>query len=162
MFDAEVTGLRRLNNSGGGGSDNSPSSHPQLELSMRKRTSPGGNSATGLASSSVDDVTDTKVLCKYVIAADGAGSSTREAAGIGLSGKRQLGSLVNIHFRCKGLGQLLVRDKRLPGNRTGQQRPGMLYFVYNEVGREVVSRGREFELPEGMRTFSYFFGCCFL
>lgn len=89
----------------------------------------------GSAPTSDEDVSGTKVVCKYVIAADGAGSSVREAAGISLSGRRQLGNLVNIHFRCKGLGQLLRGDRRLQGNKRGQQRPGMLYFVYNEVGR---------------------------
>ena len=69
-------------------------------------------------------VTPDAIACDYVIAADGAGSSVRAAAGMGLTGRRELGHLVNIHFRCRGLGHLL---------RAKGQRPGMLYFVYNEV-----------------------------
>lgn len=64
------------------------------------------------------------MTCDYVVAADGAGSRVRAAAGIGLSGKSGLGYLVNIHFRSSGLGRLLKNKRR---------RPGMLYFVYNEA-----------------------------
>lgn len=135
MFDAEVTGLRRLNNNDPDRSlcDFTPQ-QPELELSVRRGRSPDGESATGATAlgSSENDSTGTKILCKYVIAADGAGSSVREAAGIGLTGRRELGNLVNIHFRCKGLGQLLLGDKGRQG-KGRLHRPGMLYFVYNEV-----------------------------
>lgn len=106
---------------------------------MRRGRSPSGESATGAtaAGSPENDSTGTRILCKYVIAADGAGSSVREAAGIGLSGRRELGNLVNIHFRCKGLGQLLLGDKGLQG-KGKRRRPGMLYFVYNEVCKREV------------------------
>lgn len=75
----------------------------------------------------------TVVTCNYVVVADGAGSTVRTAAGIGLSGQKGLGYLVNIHFRCVGLGRLL-RD-------TGR-RAGMLYFVYNEACQRAVEGGR--------------------
>ena len=65
-----------------------------------------------------------KIGCDYVVAADGAGSTVREAAGVGLSGRRELGHLMNVHFRCKDLGRVL--------KHRGQQ-AGMLSFVYNEV-----------------------------
>lgn len=62
--------------------------------------------------------------CDYIVAADGAGSLMRGAAGVGLSGRRELGHLVNVHFRCLGLGHLM--------KKRGQQ-AGMLSFVFNEV-----------------------------
>lgn len=93
---------------------------------MKRRRSHGSASATVPA----DDVD--AIACDYVIAADGAGSSVRAAAGVELSGRRDLGHLVNVHFRCRGLGHLL---------KAKGQRPGMLYFVYNEVrGRARASR----------------------
>lgn len=74
----------------------------------------------------------TTIACDYVVAADGAGSSVRESAGFGLSGRRDLGHLVNIHFRSKGLGRLL---------RAKERRPGMLYFVYNEACERIHGGG---------------------
>ncbi|CAM9098191.1 unnamed protein product [Laminaria digitata] len=105
VFDAEATGVRRSR-------ENSLSGSPQFELLVKRGGGSGG--AT---------VTPDAIACDYVIAADGAGSSVRASAGMGLTGRRELGHLVNIHFRCKGLGHLL---------RAKGQRPGMLYFVYNE------------------------------
>lgn len=106
VFDAEVTDVRRSR-------ENGPSGSPQLELLVRH-----GGCSRGAT------VAPDAISCDYVIAADGAGSSVRAAAGMGLTGRRELGHLVNIHFRCRGLGRLL---------RAKGQRPGMLYFVYNEV-----------------------------
>lgn len=40
----------------------------------------------------------TKVRCRYLLAADGARSSTRQLLGIGLQGPGELGHNVNIHF----------------------------------------------------------------
>lgn len=145
MFDAEVTGLRRLNNVDiDHDCDSTPNTQHEMELSVGRGRSPNSSSksaagpavaATAVVGSPENDVAGAKILCKYVVAADGAGSSVREAAGIPLSGRRELGNLVNIHFRCKGLGQLLVGDKGPRGKgRRHKNRPGMLYFVYNEVG----------------------------
>lgn len=112
---------------------------------MRRGRRASGNSAAGAAEvtaalgSPENENTSAKILCKYVVAADGAGSSVREAAGIGLSGRQGLGNLVNIHFRCKGLGQLLLGGEGLRGQRR-RQGPGMLYFVYNEVWKECERR----------------------
>eukprot|EP00903_Cladosiphon_okamuranus_P019518 g17949.t1 len=155
LFDAEFIGLRRLNINNvdvdtNQDCDSTPHSHSQLdmELSVRRRRSPNRSSKSATAAATVPaaakaaaagspendiDLAGIKILCKYVIAADGAGSSVREAAGIPLSGRRELGNLVNIHFRCKGLGQLLMGGKgpRVKGKRHNH-RPGMLYFVYNE------------------------------
>lgn len=143
LFDAEVTGLRRLDDIGID-HDRSPcdsTRHSQLELSVRQGKSPNSSSvlaeaatlpSVSAAASPSNDIANNSILCKYVIAADGAGSSVREAAGIGLSGRRELGNLVNIHFRCESLGQLLLGDNGLLG-KGRRHRTGMLYFVYNEV-----------------------------
>ncbi|CAM9141189.1 unnamed protein product [Choristocarpus tenellus] len=61
-----------------------------------------------------------QISCDYLIAADGAHSIVRQHAGIDLHGHQAMSHLVNIHFTCEKLVE------RLP------DRPGMLYFVYNE------------------------------
>lgn len=128
IFDAEVTGLRRAR-------DSSQEQAPRTKIDLlvkRARSSTAsqtctnpttgsrGESILGQNASEIPGV----VTCDYAVAADGAGSVVRAAAGIGLSGKTGLGYLVNVHFRCKELGSLL-RDRG--------RRPGMLYFVYNEA-----------------------------
>jgi 2-polyprenyl-6-methoxyphenol hydroxylase-like FAD-dependent oxidoreductase len=59
--------------------------------------------------------------CKYLVAADGANSFIRRSLGIPLEGEDSMQSLVNVHFTCKGLRELLT------------PRSAMLYFVYNEA-----------------------------
>lgn len=150
MFGAEVAGLRRLDGSGTGNThghvpdeslEHQPlPSYSQLELSVRRKRRSSSNLAAEPIASDGNNTTatieSTTISCKYVVAADGAGSSVRAAAGMGLSGKRDLGHLVNIHFTCPELADLLVPDKDGNGRYKGgdtRRRPGMLYFVYNEV-----------------------------
>lgn len=104
--------------------------HPQLELLLKRR-----KNSSRIPAAAPDKDGTSSISCKYVVAADGAGSSVRAAIGIGLSGRRELGHLVNIHFRCRELGGLLL------GEGEGRQRPGMLYFVYNEVRERESERG---------------------
>lgn len=62
-----------------------------------------------------------QIDCKYLVAADGANSFIRRSLGIPLEGEDSMQSLVNVHFTCKGLRELLT------------PRSAMLYFVYNET-----------------------------
>ena len=55
----------------------------------------------------------------YVLAADGAGSSVRQAVAIPLLGSGPLQHLINVHFRAPGLAASNAVN-------------GMLYFVYNK------------------------------
>jgi 2-polyprenyl-6-methoxyphenol hydroxylase-like FAD-dependent oxidoreductase len=57
----------------------------------------------------------------YLIAADGAHSFIRQSAGISMDGTENIQQLLNVHFICPGLRQLL------------RPKPAMLYFVFNEV-----------------------------
>ena len=61
------------------------------------------------------------VNCKYLVAADGANSLVRRSLDISLKGEESMHTLMNIHFTCKGLSDLLA------------PRPAMLYFAFNEA-----------------------------
>ncbi|KAF6263709.1 FAD binding domain-containing protein [Scenedesmus sp. NREL 46B-D3] len=61
------------------------------------------------------------VRCSYLVAADGAHSGIRALLGIALQGQEALQHLMSIHFSCAALGRSLLQ----------QQRPAMLYFVFN-------------------------------
>lgn len=67
-----------------------------------------------------------EVECKFLIGADGANSTVRNALGIAMQGEEAMQHLVNVHFSCPGLRQLL------------HPRPAMLYFTFHEVGRREV------------------------
>lgn len=112
LWGVEAKGVRSQSNDGESG-------RAHLELLVRREPrsdeSPAG--ATALIKNDV-------IASDCVVAADGAGSPIRAAAGIKLAGQRDLGHLVNIHFRSKRLGQLLTAKA---------ERAGMLYFVYNEA-----------------------------
>lgn len=58
---------------------------------------------------------------KYVVAADGSNSMIRRLCNVKLSGKEQIQQLLNVHFECPGLRDLL------------KPRPAMLHFIFNEV-----------------------------
>ncbi|GER30071.1 3-(3-hydroxy-phenyl)propionate/3-hydroxycinnamicacid hydroxylase [Striga asiatica] len=58
--------------------------------------------------------------CRFVVATDGAGSTVRKLMGIGMTGEHDLQKLINVHFRSHNLGRYLM-----------DERPGMLYFVFN-------------------------------
>lgn len=61
-----------------------------------------------------------KITCDYLIAADGSNSYIRRKLGIPMIGNDSLQTLVNVHFKCKGLDRFL------------KPRPAMLYFSFNE------------------------------
>ena len=69
------------------------------------------------------------LTCDYLVAADGASSLVRKALGIRLDGLEAMHTLMNIHFKCKGLRSQLQTP-----------RPAMLYFVFNEVGSVIWGR----------------------
>lgn len=60
------------------------------------------------------------IQCGFLIGADGAGSTVRKLAGIELRGERDLQNLVSVHFLSRELGHYLLN-----------QRPGMLFFIFN-------------------------------
>jgi len=62
-----------------------------------------------------------KLACQYLVAADGAGSSVRELAGVQMEGDENLHKLISVHFMSNQLGQHLLDSV-----------PGMLYFVFNQ------------------------------
>lgn len=63
----------------------------------------------------------TEISCRFLIGADGANSLIRKTLHIEMSGRKELQTLVNVHFKCKNFKALLL------------PRPAMLYFVFNEV-----------------------------
>ena len=58
---------------------------------------------------------------KYLIGADGSNSFIRKFCHIDMVGQSNMQELLNVHFTCIGLRDLL------------KPRPAMLYFVFNEV-----------------------------
>lgn len=58
--------------------------------------------------------------CGVLIGADGAGSTVRRLMGIDLIGEKDLQKLFSVHFLSRDLGSYLLNE-----------RPGMLYFVFN-------------------------------
>lgn len=116
LFNLETTGMRQAE----------PASSAKIDLLVREEPS---SRPTAAGSSFLNphgrDRAPHAITCDFVVAADGAGSTLRSWSGLGLSGRRGLGYLVNIHFRCNGLARLLQHDSL--------RRPGMLYFVYNEA-----------------------------
>ncbi|KAG1330831.1 2,4-dichlorophenol 6-monooxygenase [Cocos nucifera] len=61
-----------------------------------------------------------KFHCSILVGSDGARSTVRKLVGIDMKGERDLQKLVSVHFMSKDLGQYLL-----------QQRPGMLFFIFN-------------------------------
>ncbi|XP_052205347.1 uncharacterized protein LOC127810117 isoform X2 [Diospyros lotus] len=58
--------------------------------------------------------------CGILVGADGAGSTVRKLVGIDLRGEKDLQKLVSVHFLSQELGHYLLNE-----------RPGMLYFIFN-------------------------------
>lgn len=79
--------------------------------------------------SSVDDgvYKERKVRCRFLVGADGAGSTVRKLVGITLKGEKELQNLVSVHFQSRDLGNHLLKE-----------RPGMLYFVFNSEAIGVI------------------------
>ena len=65
--------------------------------------------------------------CRFLVAADGAASRTRKALGVDMIGQDDIQHLVNIHFWAPGLAR-----------RLRNERPAMLYFVFNPKAVVVV------------------------
>lgn len=61
------------------------------------------------------------VRSKFVVSCEGTSSSARNQLHIQYEGKEKLQHLMNIHFKCKRLKEVI------------KKRPGMLYFVFNQV-----------------------------
>ncbi|KAF6161362.1 hypothetical protein GIB67_009241 [Kingdonia uniflora] len=61
-----------------------------------------------------------KIRCKILVGSDGAGSTVRKLVGISMRGETNLQKLVSVHFLSRDLGQFLLNE-----------RPGMLFFVFN-------------------------------
>lgn len=59
-------------------------------------------------------------FCNFVVGTDGAGSTVRKHMGIGMRGERDLQKLISVHFMSRDLGHYLINE-----------RPGMLYFIFN-------------------------------
>lgn len=64
------------------------------------------------------------VRARYVLAADGAGSTVRRTLGIGMEGPEDIGHFVNVYYRAN-LDRLVAH------------RPAVLYFTAHEAGRGV-------------------------
>ncbi|XP_057949519.1 uncharacterized protein LOC131144708 [Malania oleifera] len=61
-----------------------------------------------------------KIQCHILVGTDGAGSTVRKLAGVGMRGQKDLQKLVSVHFLSRDLGQYLLNE-----------RPGMLFFIFN-------------------------------
>lgn len=109
-----------------------PTSHAQhpychmygynAELTHRN---PDSNTLLLQPNSQIDNVSSInnsmELTCDYLISAEGAHSSIREKLKIQMEGHTNLQHLMNVHFTCPGLRSTL------------STRPGMLYFVFNQV-----------------------------
>lgn len=63
---------------------------------------------------------ENQIPCRFLVGADGAGSTVRNLVGIELRGEKDIQKLVSVHFLSKELGQYLMYE-----------RPGMLFFIFN-------------------------------
>ncbi|CAH1433845.1 unnamed protein product [Lactuca virosa] len=64
--------------------------------------------------------TEKQIPCRFLIGADGAGSTVRNLVGIELRGEKDMQKLVSVHFLSQELGHYLMYEK-----------PGMLFFIFN-------------------------------
>ncbi|KAI3516043.1 hypothetical protein L1887_14952 [Cichorium endivia] len=64
--------------------------------------------------------TENQIACRFLIGADGAGSTVRNLVGIELRGVKDIQKLVSVHFVSQELGDYLMYEK-----------PGMLFFIFN-------------------------------
>ncbi|KAI7744642.1 hypothetical protein M8C21_001251 [Ambrosia artemisiifolia] len=63
---------------------------------------------------------ENQIPCRFLVGADGAGSTIRNLVGIEMRGEKDIQKLVSVHFLSKELGQYLMYEK-----------PGMLFFIFN-------------------------------
>lgn len=63
---------------------------------------------------------ENQIPCKFLVGADGAGSTVRNLVGIEMRGEKDIQKLVSVHFLSQELGQYLM-----------YQKPGMLFFIFN-------------------------------
>lgn len=61
-----------------------------------------------------------QIPCRFLVGADGAGSTVRNLVGIEMRGEKDLQKLVSVHFLSHELGRYLMYEK-----------PGMLFFIFN-------------------------------
>lgn len=78
-------------------------------------------SGSGKTNAAIQNDDKVSICCDYLIAADGANSLARRTLNIHLKGEDSMHTLMNIHFTCRGLSDLL------------KPRPAMLYFVFNQA-----------------------------
>lgn len=65
--------------------------------------------------------TERRNICSNIlVGTDGAGSTVRRLVGIEIKGENDLQKLVSVHFFSRELGEYLLNE-----------RPGMLYFIFN-------------------------------
>ncbi|KAJ4798841.1 3-(3-hydroxy-phenyl)propionate/3-hydroxycinnamic acid hydroxylase [Rhynchospora pubera] len=62
-----------------------------------------------------------RLHCSILIASDGARSTIRRLVGVEMKGERGLQELISVHFMSMDLGNFLLKN-----------RPGMLFFVFNQ------------------------------
>ncbi|CAH9148249.1 unnamed protein product [Cuscuta epithymum] len=65
--------------------------------------------------------TQKNIRCQFLVGTDGAGSTVRKLMGIDMKGEKDLQKLISVHFISQELGQYLINE-----------RPGMLFFIFNE------------------------------
>ncbi|KAF5796408.1 putative FAD-binding domain, FAD/NAD(P)-binding domain superfamily [Helianthus annuus] len=63
---------------------------------------------------------ENQIPCRFLVGADGAGSTVRNLVGIELRGEKDIQKLVSVHFLSRELGRYLMYEK-----------PGMLFFIFN-------------------------------
>lgn len=63
---------------------------------------------------------ENQIPCRFLVGADGAGSTVRNLVGIELRGEKDIQKLVSVHFLSEELGKYLMYEK-----------PGMLFFIFN-------------------------------
>lgn len=63
---------------------------------------------------------ENQIPCRFLVGADGAGSTVRNLVGIEMRGEKDIQRLVSVHFLSQELGKYLIYEK-----------PGMLFFIFN-------------------------------
>lgn len=95
---------------------------------------------------------ENQIPCRFLVGADGAGSTVRNLVGIELRGEKDIQKLVSVHFLSKELGQYLMYEK-----------PGMLFFIFNPgaIGVLVAHDLKQGEFILQVLEFVFFIFCSF-